>query len=121
MKKQADVSLNASASNDMIKSVFTDMKKFTKFYDFLVSVGAMEKNGSRYVALQYNLDDIGLYTQKFVNKHSTGSLNDNFIFEDKAIIYKTDESGNKRKSGYFLPMDFWNYILNSIKFENRHK
>lgn len=109
--------LGAVASNEMIKSIFNEFKKYTTFEDFLVSVKAMGGTQSKRIVYEFPIEQIEEYEKAFVNKHATGSLNDTFVFNDRAKRLKRDDYGKLKPIGKFMPITFWSYILDTIKFE----
>lgn len=119
MKKddKKDVTTGAEASREMIKLIFEDIKKFKKFDDFLVSVQAIGGTVENRVAYDYPLEDMQKYEDKYIKKYTTGSLNDSFIFSDKAKRYRKDDKDRKIPTGTFMPRDFFVHILNRIKYQ----
>ena len=117
--KKEEVGTGAEASREMLKMIFDDIKRFKKFEDFLVSVQAMGGNRDNWVVYDYPLEDMQKYEDKYIKKYTTGSLNDSFIFSDKAKRYRKDENDKKKPTGTFMPRDFFVHILNRIKFDKK--
>jgi len=90
--KKEEVGTGAEASREMLKAIFDDIKKFKKFDDFLISVQAMGGDVNNRVVYDYPLEDMQNYEDKYIKKYTTGSLNDSFIFSDKAKRYRKDEN-----------------------------
>lgn len=118
MRKQSEEKLEAEPSNEMVKSIFKQMKKFKKYEDFLVSVGAMKKINSDYSVIKYPKEQLIDYENKLIREHMKTSLNDEYIFSDKSKFTKKSEEGIVYDTGYFIPRFFWDYILNKIKKTN---
>ena len=117
--KKEEVGTGAEASREMLKAIFDDIKKFKKFEDFLVSVQAMGGKKNSMVVYDYPLEDMQKYESKYISKYTSGSLNDTFVFSDKAKRYRKDENDRKKPTGTFMPRDFFVHILNRIKFQTK--
>ena len=116
MKKDNDENVGAEPSKEMLRNFLNDIKRYKKFDDFLLSVKAMGNDNGRLFVIEYPLGDIEKYENSYVKKYSTGSLNDSFVFADKAKRYKQTESG-KKISTTFIPRTFFSYLLNTMKGE----
>lgn len=59
--------------------------------------------------MRYPIKDMVAYEKDFLSKLLTG-INDSFIFEKIATEWTTDHDGKRKKTGYFIPRMFWDYV-----------
>ena len=115
MRKEKSQTEDARVSNEMVQNIKKDMLKHKNFYDFLVSVFAMEKKGSDYVAIEYGSKDYELYEERCIKRYRH-DLNDQFVFKEKSKKMYKDDYGKLHETDSFLPMTFWVHVLDIIKF-----
>lgn len=110
MKKTTDDDLKPTMSEEMKRKCKDEIRKFgfsfPQYDKFLVSVAAMNLNGS---VIQYPNGQILEYRDEFIKKLEHG-IGDTFMF-DKISKIKTSGEHGSHETGWFCPRSFWDYIL----------
>jgi len=107
---------DAIASDEMVGSIKSELKKYKSFKQFLISVNAMIEENDNITIPEYRTEQISNYENIHVNKHKKDSLNDTFVFSDISKRKKTTDEGKKYETGMFMPYLFWSHIFDIIKF-----
>lgn len=90
--------------NEVNKASFEMLQNIQKDFPIdMVLVRAKSKVGN---VLIYPLKDIEIYRKQFIQKYEK-TIEDTFIFEKMATMYRKDENGTKHKTGWFCPASFW--------------
>lgn len=96
---------------DVNKASFEMLQNIQKDFPIdMVKVKAKSEVGN---VLIYPLKDIELYRKTFISKYEK-SIEDTFIFDKMATMYRKDENGVKHKTGWFCPLNFWDNIFTII-------
>lgn len=110
MKKlNNDENSSLKIDESKIKQIKNKIREYNTYENFLISVHALKKDGSKVSCIAFPKSDMDNYYKKIVMSLHTGFA-DTFFFEKITVNYYTDEKGNKNYNDYFTPKSFFDYI-----------
>lgn len=99
------------ATKEKVKAYMKSKGAFKNYDRFLYDHKAMgmKPGNKEKVVYRFENKDMPKYEKDFLSGLLTG-LNDSFIFDKLATEWTTNHDGKRKKTGYFMPRMFWDFV-----------